>query len=114
ERADEAAGIYSVMRTLGGAFGVALSGTLFVRQEQVHWNVLGGHVTPFNPDLARWLDAQSLGWPDDLALGRLATELARHAQMLAFSDLYTAIAYSFALLVPFVLALKRVSRVVAA
>ncbi|MGE0338195.1 MAG: DHA2 family efflux MFS transporter permease subunit, partial [Gammaproteobacteria bacterium] len=42
ERADEAAGIYSVMRTLGGAFGVALSGTLFVRQEQVHWNVLGG------------------------------------------------------------------------
>jgi len=109
ERADEAAGLYSVMRTLGGALGVALAGTLFVRQEQVHWNVLGGHLSPFNPDLTAWLDAQQLEWPAPVALGRLAEELTRHAQMLAFSDLYTAIAYSFVLLVPFVLALKRVT-----
>jgi len=48
-------------------------------------------------------------WPDNEALGRLAAELSRHAQMLAFADLYTAIAWSFALLVPFVLGLQRVT-----
>ncbi len=112
ERADEAAGLYSVMRTLGGAFGVALSGTLFVRQEQVHWNVLSGHVTPYNPNLERWLDLQQLGF-GDAALGRLTHEISRQAQMLAFSDIYTAIAYSFALLAPFVFCLQRVTRHVA-
>jgi DHA2 family multidrug resistance protein len=109
ERADEAAGLYSVTRTLGGALGVALSGTLFVRQEQVHWNILGSHITPYNPNFAGWLDAQHLEWPADPTLGQLAGELTRQAQMLAFSDLYTAIAYSFALLLPFVLYLKRVT-----
>ena len=109
ERADEAAGLYSVTRTLGGAVGVALAGTLFVRQEQVHWNVLGSHVTPYNPNFEAWHHAQELAWLSEPALGRLAQEISRQSQMLAFSDLYTAIAYSFALLLPFVLYLKRVA-----
>lgn len=108
ERADEAAGLYSVTRTLGGAFGVALASTFFVRQEQVHWNVLGSHVTQYNPNFERWLDLQQLDWPTQAALGRLSGELVRQAQMLAFVDIYLAITWSFALLVPFVLYLRRV------
>ena len=57
-----------------------------------------------------WYEAgEGMRWLSDAALGRLAKEISRQSQMLAFSDLYTAIAYSFALLLPFVLYLKRVA-----
>lgn len=110
ERADEAAGLYSVTRTLGGAIGVALAGTLFVRQEQVHWNLLGGHVSEVNPNWWDWLDRAGLdaGAPATPAI--VARELLRQAQMQAFADVYWAVALSFMLLLPVVLALRRPAR----
>lgn len=107
DRADEAAGLYSVTRTLGGAVGVALAGTLFVRQEQVHWNLLGGHVSDVNPDYWDWLARAGLDADAASTPALIARELLRQAQMQAFADLYWAIALSFALLFPVVMALRR-------
>lgn len=107
ERADEAAGLYSVTRTLGSALGVALSGTLFVRQEQVHWNLLGGHVSEFNPDWQAWLDHAALSMDDPATPAIFARELLRQAQMQSFNDLYWAISLSFLFLMPFVALLRR-------
>ena len=107
ERADEAAGLYSVTRTLGSAIGVALAGTLFVRQEQVHWNLLGGHISEFNPDWMQWLERTGLHANDASTPALIAREILRQAQMQAFADLYWAIALSFLLMMPFVVMLKR-------
>ena len=107
ERADEAAGLYSVTRTLGSAIGVALSGTLFVRQEQVHWNLLGSHVSDLNPDWQAWLERASLSMDDASTPALFAREMLRQAQMQAFADLYWAISLSFLLLFPFVALLRR-------
>jgi DHA2 family multidrug resistance protein len=107
ERADEAAGLYSVTRTLGSALGVALSGTLFVRQEQVHWNLLGGHVSEFNPDWQAWLERAALSMDEPATPAIFARELLRQAQMQSFADLYWAISLSFLFLMPFVALLRR-------
>jgi DHA2 family multidrug resistance protein len=107
ERADEAAGLYSVTRTLGSALGVALSGTLFVRQEQVHWNLLGGRISEFNPDWQAWLERASLSLDEPGTPAILAHELLRQAQMQAFADVYWAIAVSFLFLMPCVALLRR-------
>ena len=106
-RADEAAGLYSVMRTLGSAVGVALSGTLFVRQEQVHWNSLGGHLTAFNPALHQWLASTGHTLADPLSPALMGQLIARQAAMLSFADLYAALALSFLFLLPLVALLKR-------
>lgn len=107
DRADEAAGLYSVMRTLGGALGVALAGFIFVRQEQVHWNLLGGHVSDTNPALHDWLARADLALTEPATPAIIARELLRQAQMQAFVDLYWAIALSFVLLLPVVMLLRR-------
>lgn len=107
ERADEAAGLYSVTRTLGSAIGVALSGTLFVRQEQVHWNLLGSHVSDLNPNWQAWLDRAARSMDDASTPALFAREMLRQAQMQAFTDLYWAISLSFLLLFPFVALLRR-------
>jgi len=107
DRADEAAGLYSVTRTLGSAIGVALAGTLFVRQEQVHWNLLGGHVSEFNPNWTQWLERTGFDPGDASTPALVAREILRQAQMQAFADLYWAIALCFVLMIPFVIMLRR-------
>ena len=110
DRADEAAGLYSVMRTLGSSVGVAVSGTLFVRQEQTHWHTLGGHLRDSNPALHDWLVQAGL---DPLAAAtpaKLAHLVARHASMQAFTDLYAAITFTFFALLPFVALMRRMRR----
>ena len=44
-----AAGIYNLMRNLGGSFGIALVSTIIVRRAQVHQGLMVGHLTPFDP-----------------------------------------------------------------
>lgn len=106
-KSDEAAGLYSVTRTIGSSMGVAISGTVLVRQEQVHTNILGGHVTAWNPALAHWLDVQHLDWTEPTTPAFLAHEIGRHATMGAFLDCYWMIAWFFMALLPMVFLLKR-------
>jgi DHA2 family multidrug resistance protein len=52
-RADSAAasGLFNMLRNLGGAFGVALLGTIFTKREQFHSNVIGINVNPFRQEV---------------------------------------------------------------
>ncbi len=97
----------NVTRTLGSAIGAALAGTLFVRQEQVHWNLLGGHISDLNPNWSLWLERAGMSMDDASTPAIVAREMLRHAQMQAFADLYWAISLSFLLMMPFVALLRR-------
>src|SRR3990170_928303 len=58
---DEAAGVYALMRGIGGSAGIAVVSWLFVRQTQIHWSELGGHITPNNPNILPYLAEHGLG-----------------------------------------------------
>lgn len=99
-KADEAAGQLSVFRTFGGSIGVAVAAQLYVHAAQSHWTQLSSHIHPFNPAMKQWLAAQGMSLDDPMAAPRMAHEVARQSQMLAYIDSYMLIAISFVILLP--------------
>ena len=106
ERAAEAAGLYNVMRTIGGSVGIAITSTLLVRREQVHWQQLGAHVRESNPGFQNWLDQSDVRFDEPNAPFQLAQELFRHVQMNAFNDVFWFVAMTFMCLAPLVILLR--------
>lgn len=105
-KAAEAAGLYNVMRTIGGSIGIAITSTLLVRREQVHWHHLSAHITDTNPRLYNWFETSDIAIDAPNAPLQLARELFRHVQMSAFNDVFWAIALAFTCLTPLVLMLR--------
>ena len=46
-RMAEAAGLFSLVRTVGAAVGISIVTTLLAHQSQIIWNELGGHVSQY-------------------------------------------------------------------
>ena len=85
---DEASGIYSLMRGIGGSAGIAVVSWLFVRQTHIHFAELTAHVTPYNAELVPYLAERGLSPFSPQAGPMIGHELARQAQMLAFNDMF--------------------------
>ena len=109
----EAAGMYSLLRTIGSGIGVSLVVTVLTGHAQVAWHTLGGQIQPFNPALAPYLDALDLNPQSPQAAGVLTQELARQAQMIGFLDAYIFVTVAFAAMLPLVFVMRN-SRPVAA
>lgn len=107
ELAAEAAGLFNLVRTVGSSIGISIVATVLTRRTQHHWDVLGGYINPFNPDLQNWLTARGLSLDDPLAAQQLAGELNRQAGMLAFVDTFWLVTWSFVLMAPLVWLLRR-------
>jgi len=106
-RIPEAAGIYSLVRTIGAAAGISVVTTLLTRQAQVIWNELGAHVTRFNPALIEYLRPLHLSPDDPRAMALIAAQIGREAQMGAILDVFKVTTWSFLLMLPLVLLLRR-------
>ena len=92
----EAAGLFGVMRVLGGAIGVSLMSTLLSHCTQSAWNNLGGFVTSFNPALRAYLGALPTSSPP-AQFTLLQQILLRHAEMQAYLNGFYALAAIFML-----------------
>jgi DHA2 family multidrug resistance protein len=103
EQAAEAAGLFNLMRTIS----ISIVATVLTRRTQHHWEVIGGHINRFNPDLQSWLNAHDLTLNDPLAARMLAGELSRQSGMLAFVDAFTLVTWSFILMAPLVWLLRQ-------
>ena len=110
DKGAEAAGLYNVMRTVGGSIGIAITSTLLVRREQVHWHHLGSHISETNPRLYDWLDHSNVKIDDNNAAIRLALEIYKHVQMNAFNDVFWFIATVFAVMAPLPFLFRRAKR----
>ncbi len=55
----EAAGIYSLMRNLGSAIGISVTGALLVINTQVNHAIVSGRLTPFDRQLQRFICCRS-------------------------------------------------------
>jgi DHA2 family multidrug resistance protein len=97
-----AAGIYNLMRNIGGSVGIASVTTLLVRGAQVHQSYLAGNLTAGNPATAsalQGLDAKfriagaSGATAHAEALGALYHSVQQQASVLAYADNFRLLAY---------------------
>ncbi len=106
-RIPEAAGLFSLMRTIGSAIGISLVSTLITRESQVAWQELGAHVNPFNPAWPDYLRSLGLAPTDSKALALAASQIAQQAGIVAIVDVFKIMAWSFVLMLPLVFLLQR-------
>lgn len=103
----EAAGLYSLVRTIGSSIGISIAATVMTRHTQMAWQELGAHVQPYNPALPAYLHGLSVNGIDARTLGIVASEVGRQATMIGMLDAFTLILWSFVIMLPMVLLLKR-------
>ncbi|TAK74143.1 MAG: DHA2 family efflux MFS transporter permease subunit [Gammaproteobacteria bacterium] len=103
----EAAGLYNLLRTIGGSIGISIVITLFTRRTQLFWNGLGGSIQLYNPALLNYLNPLNLQPTDALSAIVLSDELYRQAAMVSFVNVFTFIMGCFVLMIPLVMLLKK-------
>lgn len=103
----EAAGLFSLLRTIGSSIGISITETVLSRHSQIAWNQLGGFIQPYNPALTQYLHTLHMKITDPAAAPILANVLEQQAQMIGFIDVYEFIMWSFLLMLPLVFLLKR-------
>jgi MFS transporter, DHA2 family, multidrug resistance protein len=114
-----ASGLYSLMRSLGGAVGIAVCGIILNDRTNLHFLRMTEHLNSTNSELNNWLHgivvryAQTSG---DLALAQTAAlkklwvVTYREAQVQAFADAYLVITLCFAISIAVVPLLRKVTR----
>ena len=108
---DEAAGVYALMRGLGGSVGIAVVSWMYVQQSQVHWNELSAHITPFNLDLLPYLQQYGLGPYSPQSGLVVGGEIARQSSMLAFNELFWFIGLVTLAIIPLLFFMKRPAKI---
>jgi len=104
--AAEAAGIFSVLRTIGSAVGISIVATVMTDHSQYAWNRLGGFINENNLALNNYLEQGNFTLHSAQTPYILAQELGRQSSMLGILDAYTLVTWSFAAMLPLVLLLK--------
>ena len=96
------AGLYNLMRNLGGAIGLAALGTILNDRVHFHWNRLIENVNPARPAVQHWLDTQASRFDPHFADGGNAAALKllgrvvqREALVLTFNDVMLMIGAIF-------------------
>lgn len=102
----EAAGLYSLLRTIGGSIGISVAITIFSRRSQVFWNELGGAINPYNNSVYHFLTPLHLSPLQPMGAALLTRELSQQSSMLAFVNVYAFIAWAFLCMAPLVFLLN--------
>jgi MFS transporter, DHA2 family, multidrug resistance protein len=106
ERVKSASGLYALMRSLGGAVGIAVCGIILNDRTNLHFLRVAEHLNSANAGLNNWLRGMAVryahAWGDPAsgqaaALKKLWLLAYREAQVQAFADAYLAIALCFLL-----------------
>jgi DHA2 family multidrug resistance protein len=103
----EAAGLYSLVRTIGSAIGISIVTTLLAHQSQILWNELGVFVSQYHAGLVDYMRRLGLPPTDPRGLAVVAHQVGLQAQMGAMLDVFKLIAWSYLFMVPLVFLLKR-------
>ena len=114
DKLKNAAGLYNLMRNLGGAISIAAIGTILNNRLWFHWNRLIEDVNPARPAVQHFLDAQSSrlgalvpGDPNRAALELLAQMVERQALVMSFNDVLMVMGGAFLVGLPLTLLLRR-------
>ena len=108
-RMAEAAGIYSLIRTIGSAIGISIATTVLAHQTQIIWNELGAHINVYHEALMQYLHQLHLRPNDPRGLAMIARQVAQQSEMGAMLDVFKLITLSYAFMLPLLLLLKKSS-----
>jgi len=101
----EAAGVYSLIRSIGSSIGISIVSVSMTRGSQASWGALRGYVDPYRPEVQQYLNPLHLK-AQGLGLALIARETATQAQMLGLLKACWVIVASFVVMVPLVMLLK--------
>jgi MFS transporter, DHA2 family, multidrug resistance protein len=116
ERMGNATSLFNLMRNIGGSIGIAVTGTMLARQQQVHFATLGTNVDPYNPVAQSMFERLRSGFlaagsdpvtASDRALAAMAGLVHRQASIVSFVEIFRLLGLMFLLLIPLVLLMKR-------
>jgi DHA2 family multidrug resistance protein len=116
ESMGNATSIFNLMRNVGGSVGIAMSTTYLYRRQQVHFNILGEHVNPYNPAARSALEGLQGALMQQgenavtalrQAYGAMASMVQRQAAMLSFNDTFRTMGVIFLLIIPLLLLMRR-------
>ncbi|HET7674477.1 MAG TPA: DHA2 family efflux MFS transporter permease subunit [Gammaproteobacteria bacterium] len=110
DKSAEAAGMFSLLRTIGSSIGISIVSTVVSRNSQAAWNQLGGHLTASNPALHDFLGRLGLSLHSPEAGAVLGMLLGREGRMIGFVDAFMLIFVSFLVMLPLIFIMKRVNR----
>ena len=102
----EAAGMYSLLRTIGSGIGISVVATVMTRHAQIAWHNIGEHIQPYNDALPAYLAHLGLTLHSPQAAGLLGHELSRQARMVSFLDAYILITWAFVAMLPLVFLMR--------
>ncbi|MEJ2712631.1 MAG: DHA2 family efflux MFS transporter permease subunit [Acidihalobacter sp.] len=102
----EAAGMFSLMRTIGSSIGISIVTTVLTQHTQMAWNQLGGHISATNSALHHYLQQLGLHLHNAVTPQVLGQILAQQANMVAFNDSFMFITWSFIVMFPLLLILR--------
>jgi DHA2 family multidrug resistance protein len=114
-----AAGIYNLVRNIGGSIGIATATALLVRRGQIHQNYLAGNLSANDPAVAHamaGLQSQLHAAGADavtahyMALGAIYRSLQEQASLMAYVDGFRLLGYLALICVPFILLFQGVRK----
>jgi DHA2 family multidrug resistance protein len=116
ERMGNATSLFNLMRNIGGSIGIATTGTMLARQQQVQINVLGAHVSALDPTtqtmFAQMRAAFLAGGADaytatQRAYAALFGVVQQQAAIVSFVSIFRWLGFIFLLLIPLTLLMRR-------
>jgi MFS transporter, DHA2 family, multidrug resistance protein len=115
DKTNQASALINVARNLGGSMGVALAQTLLAQRQQFHQSRLIEHISPSDigyqqtiDAMTRFFQAQGSNAPDAAgqAIAWVGQTLQHQIDLLAYIDVFWALAMVGAVMVPIALSLK--------
>ncbi|MGB8516637.1 MAG: DHA2 family efflux MFS transporter permease subunit [Gallionella sp.] len=106
EIAAEAAGIYSLIRSLGSALGISILANYFSRSTQQSWSQLRGDITPYSAALHQYLAPLHIAVDDAKGIALAAKAVLHQAQNIGYIDSFWFATLNFILMLPLLLLVR--------
>lgn len=118
EEMGNAAGIFNLMRNLGGSIGISMATTFLARSSQTHQALMASHLTPYDPEFQQQFQAAVAlaargGDPaaaPSLAYGLMYRTLVQQSALWAYVDTFRLLGILCVFCIPLVFLFKRVQR----
>jgi len=112
ETAAEAAGIYSLIRSMGSALGISILVTYFSRDTQQNWSLLRGAITPYNEAFQNYLSPLHLGATDPQGIHLTAQAVLQQAQNIGYTNSFWFATMNFVVMLPLLLLVRTPTKTV--
>jgi MFS transporter, DHA2 family, multidrug resistance protein len=99
----DGSGLFTLMRNLGGALGLAIINTVIQERTNFHWSRLSEHVSLSRPEVQAQVDAMAArleetgiaGDPAALAMAQVSRMVMRQVQVMTFADCFVFVCLMF-------------------